>query len=302
MTLRGIGPLTLSVSPNKLGASQSGTATFTLECAAAPGNVVVAVTSSNPSVLTVSASSVTVLQGTSSGTFTYTAASSVSGSNSVTLTVTAANVGRQNFVTVKAPTPDRVSFNPASPVGGEPSTGTVIVDVPAPTGGTVVTLSSANPSVASPNVASITVAAGQTQATFGVTTTAVLADTQVNFTATANGVSKVGPLNVRKNRIEKFSLSNGSVSTCRGSTATVELRVPAGPDGATVTLTNNAPALVTLGTAVLVFAAGEKVKTFTITANGAVAAATTAQVDASFTGTIKIRVLDVVRVSRAGCQ
>jgi len=65
----------------------------------------------------------------------------------------------------------------------------------APSGGAVVTLSSANTSVVSVP-ASITVAAGASTATFGVNTSSVAANTGVTITATYAGVSRTTTLTV----------------------------------------------------------------------------------------------------------
>ena len=57
-----------------------------------------------------------------------------------------------------------LAVSPTSVVGGASSTGTVTLTAPAPTGGSVVSLSSANAAVSVP--ASVTVPGGQTSATF----------------------------------------------------------------------------------------------------------------------------------------
>jgi len=88
-----------------------------------------------------------------------------------------------------------VSVSPSSVVGGNKPTGTVTLTSGAPSGGAVVSLSSANPSVAAVP-ASITVAAGASTATFSVTTSAVTANTSVVITATYSGVSRTTTLTV----------------------------------------------------------------------------------------------------------
>jgi hypothetical protein len=88
-----------------------------------------------------------------------------------------------------------VSVSPTSVVGGTASQGTITLTSGAPSGGAVVTLSSASTSVASVP-ASVTVAAGATSATFNVNTTAVTANTGVTITATYGGVSRTTTLTV----------------------------------------------------------------------------------------------------------
>src|SRR5437899_8360956 len=85
-----------------------------------------------------------------------------------------------------APIISSVTLNPASVVGGNASTGTVTISSAAPSGGSVVTLSSNNTGVATVP-ASVTVPQGQTTATFTGTTTAVSSITLVTITATLGG-------------------------------------------------------------------------------------------------------------------
>ena len=88
-----------------------------------------------------------------------------------------------------------VSVSPTSVVGGTTAQGTITLTGGAPSGGAVVTLSSANTSIVSVP-ASVTVAAGASSATFGVNTSAVTANTGVTITATYGGVSRTTTLTV----------------------------------------------------------------------------------------------------------
>ncbi|HEY3242238.1 MAG TPA: DUF2341 domain-containing protein, partial [Phycisphaerae bacterium] len=88
-----------------------------------------------------------------------------------------------------------VTLNPSSVVGGNPSQGTVTLGNPAPGGNAVVTLSSANSSVASVP-SSVTVLAGNTTATLPITTSAVSNSTIVAITASYSGVNKSSNLTV----------------------------------------------------------------------------------------------------------
>jgi hypothetical protein len=88
-----------------------------------------------------------------------------------------------------------VSVSPASVVGGTAAQGTITLTGGAPSGGAVVTLSSANPSVVSVP-ASVSLAAGASSATFAVNTSAVTANTSVTITATYGGVSRTATLTV----------------------------------------------------------------------------------------------------------
>lgn len=88
-----------------------------------------------------------------------------------------------------------VSVSPTSVVGGTTAKGTITLTSGAPSGGALVSLSSANPSVAAVP-SSVTVAAGASSVTFNITTSAVTANTSVGITATYNGVSRTTTLTV----------------------------------------------------------------------------------------------------------
>jgi hypothetical protein len=87
-----------------------------------------------------------------------------------------------------------VSVSPSTVVGGNTSQGTVTLTSGAPSGGALVSLSSANPSVVVP--ANVTVAAGSSSVTFAVNTSTVTTNTSVVITATYGGVSRTTTLNV----------------------------------------------------------------------------------------------------------
>src|SRR5207249_2552642 len=114
-----------------------------------------------------------------------------------------------------------VSVSPTSVVGGNSSQGTVTLTAGAPTGGAVVSLSSANATVAAVP-ASVTVAAGATSATFTITTTAVTASTAVSISATFAGVTRTAVLTVNPPpaasslsllTVNPTSVTGGSAST-----------------------------------------------------------------------------------------
>jgi hypothetical protein len=88
-----------------------------------------------------------------------------------------------------------VSVSPTSVVGGNTSQGKVTLTGAAPSGGALVSVSSANQSVAAVP-ASVTVAAGASSVTFNVTTSTVTVNTSVVITATYNGVSRTTTLTV----------------------------------------------------------------------------------------------------------
>jgi len=94
-----------------------------------------------------------------------------------------------------AATLSTVSVSPTSVVGGSTAQGTITLTSGAPSGGALVSLSSANPSVVTVP-ASVTVAAGTSSVQFAVTTSSVTANTSVVITATYAGVSRTTTLTV----------------------------------------------------------------------------------------------------------
>jgi hypothetical protein len=112
----------------------------------------------------------------------------------------------RRFTAQAAPTPtptptpttaslSAVSVTPTAVVGGSTAQGAITLTSAAPSGGAVVTLSSANTAVVSVP-ASVTVPPGASRVTFGVNTSTVTANTAVTITATYDGVSRTTTLTV----------------------------------------------------------------------------------------------------------
>jgi hypothetical protein len=122
-------------------------------------------------------------------------------------------------------------------IGGASLQGTVTLSGPAPDGGIEVTLSSANTTVATvPQT--VTVAVGQTSATFEVDTIPVPQTTEVTITATHAGVSRPQRLRVETPLPTAVALDPATVTGGASSQGTVTLsgRAPAG--GIEVTLSS----------------------------------------------------------------
>ena len=88
-------------------------------------------------------------------------------------------------LTIDPPAVASVSLVPSTLIGGDASTGTVTLNIPAPDAGIVVTLSSDNAN-AQPQ-ANVTVPGGASSATFSVTTSMVTNQTIANISASCNG-------------------------------------------------------------------------------------------------------------------
>ncbi len=133
------------------------------------------------------------------------------GSANVTVTSPAPGGGTSGSktFTIAAPALSSVSVSPTSVVYGMPVTGTVKLTGPALSGGVSVALTSRNTSAAT-IPASVTVAAGQTSATFAVTTKSVLASTSVTITAAYLKGSKTATLTVKPAAVPLQINSGGS--------------------------------------------------------------------------------------------
>src|SRR6267378_2920780 len=110
-----------------------------------------------------------------------------------------------------------LAVNPTSVNGGSPSTGTVALSGPAPSGGAVISLSSDNTAAATVP-AGVTVAYGATSATFTVSTSAVTASTPLTITASYGGGTKTASLTVTPpNPATLYSIALNPTSVNGGS-------------------------------------------------------------------------------------
>ncbi|HEY3161196.1 MAG TPA: hypothetical protein VGJ78_19660 [Vicinamibacterales bacterium] len=184
----------LALSPSTVTAGTSSTGTVTLNAPAPSGGATVQLSSMSPATVP---PTVTVPGGATTATFTV-------GTTSVSATTQAKlwavlNTTWGAVLTVTpgaagAPSLSTLSLSPTTVTGGTSSQGTVTLSGPAPSGGSVVTLSSSNTAVATVP-ASVTVAAGSTSQTFTVTTATVSAATSATITGTL-GVSRSATLTV----------------------------------------------------------------------------------------------------------
>jgi len=116
----------------------------------------------------------------------------VSTDRTSTITATGQGIARTAQLRVLAAALQSVTMNPTSVRGGQSSTGTVRLTGNAPTGGVVVTLQAGAGIVQVP--ASVTVAAGQSTATFNATTSVVNQTFMVTIAARFNGVTRTTTL------------------------------------------------------------------------------------------------------------
>jgi hypothetical protein len=183
-----------SVSPASVSGGTPAAGTVTLASPAPAGGVAVSLSSNLPGSASVPAT-VTVPAGATSASFTVTTFPVDNSTAQLTATLGATTLfAALGIVRASSTTLTSLAVTPTTVAGGASSTGTVKLSAPAPSGGTVVSLSDNSAVAAVP--ASVTIAAGSTSRTFTVTTSAVSSSTVVTITATNAGVTRTATLTV----------------------------------------------------------------------------------------------------------
>lgn len=246
----------LAIDPADVVGTTSTTGVVTLSGAAPSGGAVVTLSKaladgSAGTVPVTIPESVTVPQGQTSASFTI-------ATSSVTATTVVRISAAYNGVTVNADMSvftilSQVSFDGNVP-GGTPATGTVTLRIAAPSGGAVVSLSSANTSLVTVPP-SVTVPAGQTSATFTANTAPVTSTTGVVISASYDGVTVSTTLFLVVSRaVASVTLDPSTVTGGVSSTGTVTLRNTAPSGGAVVALASSNSVLAVVPSSVTVVA------------------------------------------------
>ncbi len=296
----GIAVRSISLNPSSVTAGTNSTGTVTIASSApSGGNEVLISLSQNPpcSLPVILPYTVTVPAWKTSVSFTV-------GTTSTTTSCTAPIYAQSGGATVSAnftvkpgsssgPTVSSVSLNPASVQGGSNSQGTVTLSSAAPSGGSVVSLSSSSLSASVPG--SVTVAAGSTSAAFTVTTTTVTTTTTAVITAALGSSSQQASLTITPASgsvsLSALSLSPTSVSGGNSSTGTVTLSAAAPSGGATVSLSSSNTSVATVPSSVTV-QAGQTRTSFTVRTQR-VSSNTSVVISATYAGTTKTATLTV---------
>ena len=247
------------------------TGTVTLSAAAPAGGITVNLSSGTTSVATVP-SSVLVASGSTTATFPIT--SGIAGTSVISAIYNGTT--RSQTFTVSPLGVTSLTLAPTSLQGGASSTGTVTLNGNAPAGGVSVTLASNNVGAQVPGT--VSVAAGQSTATFTITTSGVASVTTATITATYGSSSQNAPLTINPATLQSIALSPTTVVGGSNSTATVTLSGPAGPSGTVVNLTSSSSSATVPAT--MTVAAGASTGTFTVTTSS-VSTATTATITGS---------------------
>jgi hypothetical protein len=297
------GPTTingLTINPTSVVGSASATGTVTLSAAAPAGGAVVTLSKafSNGAPGTVPATvpaSVTVPAGQTTASFAI-------GTSSVTATTNVRISAAFNGSTFSAdmtlfPLLAQVLFSGNVP-GGSPATGTVTLNGPAPTGGTVVTLSSANTSLVTVP-ASVTVPSGQTSVTFTANTAPVTQTTAVGVSASSGGTTvSTTVFLVVSTAVSSVTLNPSSVTGGISSTGTVTLQSAAPTGNAVVTLASSNTVLAVVPNSVVV-PAGQTSTTFTVN-TAQVTATTTVAISATYQNVTQSATLTLNPAGAAG--
>src|SRR5262245_12937163 len=194
--------------------------------------------------------------------------------------------------TPQAPPPpatlSTMDLNPATLVGGNGSIGTIVLSVPGPDPGAVVSLSSSDPTVASVP-ATVTVPPISFTGSFNITTSSVAASTSIVITASYNGATRTATLTVTPPAappppatLQSVAVSPASVTGGSGAQGTVTLSSAAPQAGATISLSSSSAAAAVPGSVTV--AAGASSATFAVTTS-AVSTSTAVTVSATYTGT-----------------
>lgn len=278
----------LTHSPDSVIGGDPATGTVEITSPAPSGGSVITL-SDNSSAVTVPAS-VTIPAGQTSATFTITT-SAVTSTTTVSISATFAGETFNDAI-VLFTVLRTVELNPSTVVGGNPSTGTVILGRAAPAGGAVVTLSSSNTTLVTVP-ASVTVAAGATSATFTANTTTVTSFSFADISASYGGatVSSRLSLSTAANTVSALTVNPTSVVGPNSVTATVTLGGTVTSCCPVVELASSDPALAQVPASVS-FSQGQNSATFTVN-TGSVVGTKTVTISASLNGTTRSATLTV---------
>ena len=206
----------------------------------------------------------------------------------------------RSFTPQTAPPPSRLStidVNPSSVVGGNASSGTVVMDTSA-TDGAVISLSSSNPAVASVP-ATTTVAQNGFTGSFTITTSAVAASTSVTITASYNGDTRSASLTVTPASagptLQSVTVSPSSVTGGNNTSAFVSLSEGAPTGGATVSLSSSNPGVLSVPASVNV-GSGTTAAGFTVTTSS-VSSTTSVTISATYGGITRTAIATVTAAS-----
>jgi len=282
-------PHSITLAPASITGGGTTTATLLISGIAPDGGLLVRVASSSlamsvPTTVTVPAGQMSVVINVQTN--------SVSVDSNAILSATANGVKAKATLAILGPRVQTLALSSTTVVSAGQVTGTVTLNVAAPTGGKVVTLTSGNTAVATVPAA-VTVPAGQTSATFTVTAGTVATSTVVSISAATNGSTTSANLTVTPPpaALTTVSLNPSAIYGAVTSTGTITLTSAAPTGGAIVTLASSNTAGATVPVNVTI-PAGATSATFVITGKALTTAATTT-ITATYSGVSKTAILTV---------
>jgi hypothetical protein len=160
-----------------------------------------------------------------------------------------------------------IQVSPATILGGQTGAGVVNLTAPAPAGGAVVSLASANPATAVPTT--VTIPALGSSAGFPVNTIQVSSSTVGNIVAGYAGVNKSVTVTVNPAPspvVAALLIIPARIAVGSTAVATVNLTAPAPAGGMFVAMSSDRPSFATVP-ASLIVPAGAKTATFSVMAN-----------------------------------
>lgn len=236
-----VGLNTVTLDPTSVSAGSSSTGTVTLNGKAPSGGVTVNLSSSSTAASV--PASVTVPEGESSATFSV----DTTPSYMLKIATITANLGADNRTAKLTIKPlvavTALTFDPARPLEGASTTGTVTLNQPAPAGGTYVTLSQPGPGATGSSgpiyfPSFVIVPEGATSATFtvGIRALTVAGAPTMTLKAAFNSSSVTGSFRILPNAILSVAVSPNPVVGGNDCTGTVTLTAPAPAGGVTINL------------------------------------------------------------------
>ena len=224
----------LSISPTSLYGGATSVGTVTLSDPAPTGGF--ALNLASDSAFATVPTTVAGAAGATTATFSISTVP-VTAAGNATVTASDGTVAKSAILAVNPPKLSSVVLNPTTVNGGSSSTGTITLGSAAPTGGTVVTLSSDSASATVP--ASATLAAGSTTATFTVTTSVVSTSATANISATLGSDTSSAALTINVVPPTTLTLSPNSIEGGNVTTGTITLGTPAPSGGKLVGITSS---------------------------------------------------------------
>ena len=233
----------VSVNPSTPPPSFSGTGLVQILPGAPAGGVTISLSSSNPSALQVP-SSVSIPEGAESAEFSYTTGA-VPGGTTATLTATLGSSSVSTEVTITASKLESLLTFPNAVEGGKGETVLPDLSGPAPSEGAVIELKSSSPLVPLP--ASVTIPAGEFLTSVSVTTGAVTEVTDVELSASYNGVTVSHVLALTPPETPtSLSLNPTTTEGTNGSLGTVHVSYQALNNNPAIALSSSDPSVASV--------------------------------------------------------